>query len=161
MSLPIPKFEVINGLKKCTQCGEEKPPSEFHIRKGKHVKREVLAAACKKCAHKATMAAHKKNPQYIDTRYFWRIKQIYGLTQARYYSMLRAQNGCCAICKCTPAKLEKTDRLDFHVDHCHATGEVRGLLCANCNTTLGHAKDSIDRLIGCAIYLENFNNRKI
>lgn len=157
-----PKFEVIDGLKKCSQCDVEKPISDFHQRKGKHLNgRVVYMSACKKCAHKCTMESNKKNPDYKERRYFWYIKTTYGLLPAQYYAMLSKQNGTCAICKCVPQMCEKTNKLDFEVDHCHATGAVRGLLCGNCNATLGHAKDNIDRLINCAIYLENFNNQKI
>lgn len=41
-----------------------------------------------------------------------------------------------------------------HIDHNHTTGEVRGLLCARCNHTIGHAKEDSDRLRQCANYLD-------
>lgn len=53
-----------------------------------------------------------------------------GITDADYAAMLAAQGGHCAICPSTP----KTRRL--HVDHDHATGAVRGLLCHRCNRAL-------------------------
>jgi hypothetical protein len=42
---------------------------------------------------------------------------------------------------------------DMHVDHCHTTGFVRGLLCFNCNAALGHVGDSADRLTKLIEYL--------
>jgi hypothetical protein len=58
-----------------------------------------------------------------------RAKQL-GVTDDEYARMLEAQGGGCAICGARP----KTRRL--HVDHDHATGKVRGLLCHRCNRAL-------------------------
>jgi hypothetical protein len=55
----------------------------------------------------------------------------YGITLENYEAMLEAQDGGCYICGNPP----NAKRL--HVDHCHETGAVRGLLCAGCNRTLG------------------------
>jgi hypothetical protein len=56
----------------------------------------------------------------------------YGVSLERYDELLRAQGGVCNLCGSEPPK----NRL-LHVDHCHATGKVRGLLCVRCNTSLG------------------------
>lgn len=57
----------------------------------------------------------------------------YGITSAQYDEMLEAQGGVCAICRTdTPGAKKKF----FHVDHCHDTGEVRGLLCMSCNSRI-------------------------
>jgi hypothetical protein len=60
-----------------------------------------------------------------------RLAKIYGLSESDYDALFIAQNGCCAICRHSiwPKKLS--------VDHNHATGEVRGLLCSPCNTLVG------------------------
>jgi len=73
----------------------------------------------------------------------------YGLTLSDYETLLKSQNGCCAAC----GKDKNTQR-DWHVDHCHATGKVRGLLCQRCNLAIGYAKDDPARLRAMAEYLE-------
>lgn len=71
----------------------------------------------------------------------------YGLTEDDYDRMLEQQCSNCAAC-------QKASGLRLQVDHCHETGRVRGLLCGNCNSALGHAKDDIDRLRALIAYLE-------
>ena len=71
----------------------------------------------------------------------------YGITQERFESMMRGQNNRCGICS---RKFD--DSLIPCVDHDHATGVVRGLLCLHCNRTLG-AFDSINWLIKALEYL--------
>ena len=60
--------------------------------------------------------------------------------------MHAAQGGVCAICRTAPAE---------HVDHDHATGAVRALLCFNCNGGLGQFRDDPSLLYVAAFYLEN------
>lgn len=73
----------------------------------------------------------------------------YGLSTSRYQYLLMRQDNACAICKRPQAT---TDAL--LVDHNHATGEVRGLLCGPCNTALGLLQDSPDVLDAALQYLE-------
>lgn len=75
----------------------------------------------------------------------------YGLTELQYNDMLAKQNNLCAICFCE----NKTTR-DWHVDHCHTTGKVRGILCHHCNLLLGNARDNQMILNSASKYLENF-----
>jgi hypothetical protein len=58
----------------------------------------------------------------------------YGITVADYDDMFKIQGGKCAICKSPSAR----GKGRFHVDHDHATGKIRGLLCHTCNTSLAH-----------------------
>jgi hypothetical protein len=60
----------------------------------------------------------------------WARQRLYGLSQEDYDAMLLKTNGNCQMCG---YKFLKTP----HIDHCHVTGKVRGLLCAECNTSLG------------------------
>jgi len=83
------------------------------------------------------------------------LKKNFGITLADYNEKLKAQNYVCSIC-------EEPEKVIHHVsgkvkslavDHCHTTGEVRGLLCQRCNRTLGKLKDSIDLLDKMKVYL--------
>ena len=76
------------------------------------------------------------------------LRSRYGITLDDYNDMLQAQNGSCAICPATA--LEEV----LCVDHNHDTGEVRALLCTTCNTMLGMAGDSADRLQAGIDYLK-------
>lgn len=80
-----------------------------------------------------------------------RIHKKYGLDLIQYHTLLAFQAGCCAICKVKFGD-EKTTR--GHVDHSHATGKVRGLLCMNCNQALGKMRDNPETLRSAADYLE-------
>ncbi len=62
-------------------------------------------------------------------------KVKYGLSPEDFERLLTRQNGVCAICKVRPAEM-------LHVDHCHATNKVRGLLCRYCNIGLGGFRDN-------------------
>jgi hypothetical protein len=68
----------------------------------------------------------------------------YGITveEAR---RLRSGTSACEICG-RKKKLE--------VDHCHATGAVRGLLCGRCNKAIGPFKDSEDMMLTAITYLK-------
>lgn len=75
----------------------------------------------------------------------------YGLTEEEYKTLLLSQEGKCAICRS-----DNNNNRDWHVDHCHATNIVRGVLCHHCNLMLGNARDSIENLSSAIKYLERF-----
>lgn len=77
----------------------------------------------------------------------YRLKHKYGITKSDYENLLKKQNGKCAICG------ERSEK-KLHVDHNHETGRVRGLLCHNCNITIGRMKENPDALRSAAEYLE-------
>jgi hypothetical protein len=74
----------------------------------------------------------------------------YGLTESDYSDILESQGGGCAICRRSPLPEEKS----FAVDHCHATGKIRGILCGSCNRGLGLFRDDVFQLKEAIIYLE-------
>lgn len=76
----------------------------------------------------------------------------FGIDTRDYDSMLRKQNGGCAICNSPESGDSRTSNLA--VDHCHTTGMVRGLLCAPCNKALGMFRDSPEIIRAAATYVE-------
>lgn len=69
-----------------------------------------------------------------------RLARVYGLTVAEHDALMARQGGACAVCA-----RPFGERRPPHIDHCHATGKVRGLLCARCNSTEGFL-----RIVGLA-----------
>lgn len=75
----------------------------------------------------------RKDPALVRAQ---RILRDYGLTPEQFIEMEAKQEGRCAICKRKPTgSTPQVSRL--HVDHCHLTGRVRGLLCHRCNLAIG------------------------
>ena len=77
-------------------------------------------------------------------------KYLYRLTDEAFQAMKVAQEGKCKICREAP-------KGEFHVDHDHDTGRVRGLLCGPCNRVLGLMQESPARLLAAADYLLETN----
>lgn len=80
----------------------------------------------------------------------------YGLSAEEYRILYEAQKGLCAICLRQETAINPSGELrDLNIDHSHETGEVRGLLCRNCNVALGLFNDSLDILAKATNYLSN------
>jgi hypothetical protein len=93
--------------------------------------------------------AHKDDPEYRRVRREAKVLHKFGITQAELDVMLEAQNSLCAICG--NGHVGVGTRL--HIDHCHDTGRIRGLLCGKCNTAVGLLDDSPERAEQLAAYL--------
>lgn len=78
------------------------------------------------------------------------LKRSYGITLQQKADMLAAQGGCCAICGTDSPGSKK----GWHIDHCHDTKKVRGVLCHHCNVAAGASKDDPVRLRAIADYLD-------
>lgn len=76
----------------------------------------------------------------------------HGMTTADLDVMWAAQDGLCAICA---VPLIRTGRKTVNIDHCHATGRIRGLLCRPCNQGIGLMSDDPNRLEQAARYLRS------
>lgn len=78
---------------------------------------------------------------------------IHGPYVEWYYQVLESQGGHCAVPGCTATR-SKNGRM-LAIDHCHATGRIRGLLCSSHNLILGLAHDRLQELEGLAAYLRS------
>lgn len=75
----------------------------------------------------------------------WFLRKSYGISLDDYNQMARKQRKRCAICR----RIKP-----LHVDHCHKTKRVRGLLCFGCNVTLGKVGDDPKILLRFVGYLK-------
>ena len=129
-------------MKVCTKCGLAKSKSEFHR---DAQKADLLNSACKPCKNHNYHRRKRRSPEEMLDH---RLKHLYGMTLEEFREREAEVSGLCEIC----GEPNPSGRL--HVDHCHETGEVRGLLCRHCNPGLGNFKDSTEYLRQAIAYLE-------
>ncbi len=88
-----------------------------------------------------------ENPDYYKNKH---LEGTYGIGIDEYNRMYHNQHGRCAVCG---KHAEETHRKRLFVDHSHATGKVRALLCQQCNTALGMVNEDTDVLLALVGYL--------
>ncbi len=95
-----------------------------------------------------------------DYRWAIHIKVKFNMTPGDYKNMLNTQNNKCAVCGETAMSQESAHgakgKLD--IDHCHKTGQVRGLLCKRCNKGLGAFKDAPELLEAALNYIRTVSS---
>ena len=79
----------------------------------------------------------------------------FGISHAEYAELHQRQGGVCAICKKPETATRNGKVKSLAVDHCHTTGRIRGLLCADCNTGIGKLKEDRNIFLAAIQYLEN------
>ena len=144
-------------MKTCTKCNTEKELTEFYGQ----LTRGTLRASCKSCEkqrRKTYYQQHRSEEQEKSRNYnrknrkYHRNKSLqykYGIDDIKYTTMWNHQKGKCLVCN------EPEQDKALAVDHCHTTGNVRGLLCSNCNTGLGQFQDNPELLYKAAEYLKS------
>lgn len=176
-------------MKLCKDCGELKSLSEFskhptnkdrHQQKCKKccavyqknwlvtnresnlIKQKAWYAANRDKQKVHSAAWQKANPEKFK-QYMRKVKlkQRYGLSVEQFDEMVQQQRGQCVICGTSEPgnRFNKPGR--WYVDHCHATGKVRGLLCAKCNAGLGFFGDDPVRLLKAAEYIRRSHNASV
>lgn len=133
------RTNYIFGMK-CPVCKQERPDELFLSITGKRV-----VATCAKCRGQRIAFYHSRHPTFGDRAELQR-EHRYNLPFGDFNRLKEEQKGRCALCD----KITK----QFHVDHCHETGKVRGLLCGNCNKGLGFLGDNLAGLLLAVEYLK-------
>lgn len=153
----------MEGKRICVKCGQEKPLNKDHF----HFYKNKFEGTCIECKRKCSAEYRRTHPnenkkyrednkesikQYNNSnlgkncKFKSRGYKLNGqpFTIQDYNNLLEKQKGRCAIC---------LKEIISHIDHNHETGEVRGLLCHNCNVGIGKFNDSIELLNNAIVYL--------
>jgi hypothetical protein len=134
--------------KLCRRCKRVLPIAQFYRNKTKPLPHLGACRECVNAEYKRHRAAHPERfRRYERTQ---NLKRKYGITIKQFEAMLAAQGGTCAVCAGPP--LGKGNQ--YHVDHDHRTGRIRGILCHKCNVALGLVSDSPLHLRALIAYLE-------
>lgn len=111
-----------------------------------YINQHLSAIAAGRINHRSFQTSGKQWTRRAATA----LQTKYGITVDDYNEMYQEQQGCCKIC----GKHEKDQDRRLVVDHCHKGGQVRGLLCVNCNLALGLLEDDPNIMKMAIIYLE-------
>lgn len=141
-------------MKKCSSCGESKPLEEFHKKANAKDGRQ---SKCKPCNNASVRKWQADNPEawekiwrrnsYGDENNLKRRARAYGLTVDELKDLLIKADGKCEICEQPPTRW-------LVVDHCHKGGNVRGILCEQCNQALGLFRDNPEVMQRAINYLK-------
>jgi hypothetical protein len=126
------RYRVLDAMGLCVQCSRARDSGN------------KLCATCTDNSGKASAKWKSRNPNADRDK---QLRRKYGLTRADWDAMFEAQGRRCAICG-----IQNPVR-SWTVDHCHATGRVRAILCHPCNVGLGQFNDKAELLIAAAGYL--------
>jgi len=137
-------------MKICNKCLKIKPFTEFYV--GSAYK-DGYRPTCKACVSLYYKKRNATADQKAKNRE-WSIKRKYQISQEDYDSLLITQSDACKICGSTSSR--RGDQ-PLVVDHCHQTGEVRGLLCHPCNVAIGLLGENISTLQSAINYLSTYH----
>lgn len=153
---------------RCRDCSKIRKQKQIGKRRLLLLKQEKLQDNnekwCSGCDAIKNLAEFTENPAYsggysprctVCNSLQYR-KAKYGITPKEYIERFQSLGGRCQICH---VKFESL--ISPHVDHCHKSGEVRGLLCETCNYLLGNSKDDVFTLIRAALYLNAGRTRRL
>jgi len=134
------------ALRVCKTCGlTATKPEELELFVVGKNNRFGRSPYCKQCRNESDKQKQHNNSLVRRCKKF-------GITVEQYEQMIVQQENRCAICSKHYDDFNGRGK-NFHIDHCHESGEVRGLLCSNCNTGLGQFKDNVKALESAIIYL--------
>lgn len=117
-------------------------------------RKDGLRGKCKTCWNAQSTDHYNVNKDDWRSTYY---KRKYNISLIDYEDMLVKQNGVCAVC----GGVETNSRLNhFCVDHNHDTGEVRALLCSQCNLLLGKFENNLDLFDKFIEYLSIYSRKE-
>lgn len=136
------------GRKRCPFCGLVKDLAEFAPSRKEDAKVQVQPF-CLSCRPEVSRLAALRQKQTRGRRY--------GLTEDELRTLLSLQGGLCAVCRTfeTISTSPGDSANALAIDHDHADGSVRGLLCQRCNQSLGIFRDDPERILRAVAYLRN------
>lgn len=138
--------DLLTGTRVCRACGERKPMGDFYWTSN----RKHRVRGCAPCVVVRARTLREENRTEVTRRAFVKnLRESYGMTEQDYRTLWDAQGGQCAVCRTDLNRVRAP-----HVDHCHESDEVRGLLCFLCNTAIGKMRDDPALLRSAAEYLE-------
>lgn len=157
------EYQVFDLTMICKDCGLERIEKRYltstiPVTGKKYYK--IICKSCKSLREKKYNEANKEMIKRKSRKYYWenpdkacdqRLKRVFGITLDEYNILLEKQGYKCKICERPTSDFKKR----LHVDHCHKTGKIRGLLCYTCNSGLGYLKDSIYLLFKAIFYLKS------
>ena len=136
--------------KVCTGCGLDKPLSAFHKRPERPIGVKPQCRSCANSMRKSHYERAKKDGSLKNA--LWKRDGI-EMNFVEYSKKYAALQGRCEICG------------DQHevlcVDHNHATGKIRGLLCTQCNLAISHLKESPKIMQNAIAYIENYGGLNV
>lgn len=169
--------------KLCKSCSKELPETEFYFDRGRRASpcRQCRSAkdrqrregrspeerekeSTRRAAKHARLSAEERKAR-VDEARAWRranpaearrrmreqwLRAEYGIGVAEVEAILVAQGGGCAVCGFSD---RSNPKMFPHVDHCHQTGKVRGVVCNNCNVGMGHFRDDPALIRAAMAYL--------
>lgn len=149
------------GVKTCNVCKQTKSRTEFYVDRSRPDGLLYRCISCHKAMTQSESAlsrrrAYNREPHVRAKRWPTSLKK-YGLTLDDWHRMIVAQSGRCAACS---EPLIYTER-PVHVDHCHDSGVVRGLLCGACNTSEGLLRGNPQIILGLLSYVCGFTGEGV
>ena len=160
--------------KACRKCGSTKPLDEFYWDRAARDGHRPECKSCSAARRSAWYTANREreigrvkewqqaNPERVNENHrrnnarperkramrdaYYR--RTFGISADEFDVLLEAQGGCCAICRGRPERASS-----LHLDHCHDTGAIRGVLCGRCNQGLGLFGDDAALLDAAVRYL--------
>lgn len=158
-------IQLVDGGKVCNGCREWKHASEYHRRRNRR-DGKALGSRCKACVRIQNdnevyrlrdRARYARNRESVLAQ---QREKKYGVSPDEYDDMITVQGGVCAVCQQPESARNRRGEIrQLAVDHDHATGRVRGLLCALCNAGIGCFADDTDRLAAAVAYLMESGDR--